>query len=72
MQKFEKAGYTGLTGCQKKKTMPLLIGFYFYISTSTGMHLTYTIREINILQGSVIETTPTPMLLPLLPWNQIC
>ena len=35
------------TGCPKK-TMPLLIGIYFYISTSTGMHLTYTIQEINI------------------------
>ena len=36
------------TGCPKK-TMPLLIGIYFYISTSTDMHLTYTIQEINIL-----------------------
>ena len=31
-----------------KKPMPLLIGIYVYISTSTGMHLTYTIQEINI------------------------
>ena len=26
-----------------QKTMPLLIVIYFYISTSTGMHLTHTI-----------------------------
>ena len=61
----------GSTGCPKK-TMPLLIGIYFYITTSTGMHLTYTIRKINILQGLAIETTPTPTLLPWLPWKQIC
>ena len=61
----------GYTGCPEK-TMPLLIGIYLYIITSTGMHLTCTIREINILQGSAIETTPTPTLLPWLPWKQIC
>ena len=32
------------------------------------MHLTYTVPEINILQGSAIET---PTLLPWLPWKQI-
>ena len=36
------------TGCPK--LMPLLIGIYFYIITLTGMHLIFTIREINILQ----------------------
>ena len=54
------------------KKITLLIGIYFYITISTGMHLTYTIQEINILQESAIETTPTPTLLPWLSWKQIC
>ena len=58
------------TGCLKNDAT--FIGIYFYISTSTGMHLTYAIGEINIFQGSAIETTPTPTLLPWLPWKQIC
>ena len=52
-----------------KKTMPLYIGIHFCITTSTGMHLTYTNWENNILQGSATETTPTPTLLPWLPWK---
>ena len=36
------------------------------------MHLTYTIQEINILQESAIESTPTPTSLPWLSWKQIC
>ena len=59
------------TGCPKK-TITLLISIYFYITTSSGMELTYTIRETNILQESAIETDPTPMLLPWLSWKQIC
>ena len=39
-----------------KKTIPLLIGIYFYITASTDMYLIYTIREVIILQGSTIET----------------
>ena len=48
-------------------TMPPLISIYFYNIASTGMHLTYTIGEINILQGS---TTNTNVAL-WLPWKQI-
>ena len=57
------------TGCPK--LVPLLIGI-FYIITLTGMNLIFTIREINILQGSAIETTPTPTLRQCLPWKQLC
>ena len=53
----------------KKKTMPLLISIYFYITTSTGIYLTYIIKEINILQESAIETNPTPTVLPWLPFS---
>ena len=32
-----------------QKTITILISIYFYITTQPGMHVTYTIREINIL-----------------------
>ena len=67
-----RGGKHTFTGCPKKKTITLLIGIYFYITTSIGIHLTYTIQEINILQESAIETTSTPTLLPWLSWKLIC
>ena len=39
------------TGCPIK-TMPLLTCINFYVLPSTGMHVTYTIQEITILQES--------------------
>ena len=51
---FNGYGAIAFTGCPKK-TMPLLIGIYFYVSTSTGMHLTYTIQEIITLKNQQME-----------------
>ena len=59
------------TGCPKK-TITLLIGIYFYITTSTCMYLTWTKQKISIHHESAVETSPTAMLLPWLPWKQIC
>ena len=36
------------------------------------MYLTKTKQKISILHESAVETSPTAMLLPWLPWKQIC
>ena len=36
------------------------------------MYIAWTKQKINIHHESAVETSPTPMLLPWLPWKQIC